>query len=106
MIGQMKDRITIKLEQKSDNGRGGWLIQEVDMGTFWARIEPLREANIIQYRQADKQTNSKIIMRSNDVININCVIYARGNFYRIEEIIEKDGFITLLTVGEEIGQLP
>src|SRR3954453_24058357 len=106
MIGQMKDRITIKLEQKSDNGRGGWLITEVDKGTFWARIEPLREANIIQYRQADKQTNSKIIMRSNDVININCVIYAGGNFYRIEEIIEKAGFFGLLTVGEEIGQLP
>lgn len=106
MIGKMKDRVTIKLEQKSDNGRGGWLIQEIDRGTFWARIEPLREANIIQYRQADKQTNSKIIMRSNGVVDINCVIYSRGNFYRIEEIIEKDGFLTLLTVGEKIGQLP
>jgi SPP1 family predicted phage head-tail adaptor len=106
MIGQMRDRVTIKLEQKSDNGRGGWLIQEVDMGTYWAKIEDLREANIIQYRQADKQTNTRITMRANDVINNNCVIYARGNYYRIEEIIEKDGFITLLTVGEKIAQLP
>lgn len=105
MIGKMRDRVTIKLEQRTDNGRGGWLVQEVNMGSYWARIEPLREANIIQYRQADKQTNARIIMRANDVVTMDCVIYARGNFYRIDEIIEKDGFITLLTVGEKIGQL-
>lgn len=106
MIGKMKDRITVKLEQRMDNGRGGWLIREVNMGEFWARIEPLREANIIQYRQADKQTNNRITMRANDVVTMDCIIYARGNIYRIDEIIEKDGFLTLLTVGEKIGQLP
>ena len=106
MIGQMRDRVTVKLEKRSDNGRGGWLVQEVTMGTFWAKIEPLREANIIQYRQAEKQTNTRITMRANDVTTMDCVIYARGNFYRIDEILEKDGFLTLLTVGEKIGQLP
>lgn len=106
MIGQMKDRVNVKMEQKSDNGRGGWLIQEVDKGTYWAKIEPLREANIIQYRQADKQTNTKITMRATPAVTIDCVLYARGNLYRIDEIIENDGFLTILTVGEKLGQLP
>ena len=105
MIGKMKDRITVKMEQKADNERGGWIVQEKELGTFWGHIEPLREANIVQYRQADKQTNTRIKMRSNDAITVECLLYARGHIYRIDEVIDKDGFLTLLTVGERIGQL-
>ena len=103
-IGKMKDRVTAKLEKRIDNGRGGWIIEEVEQGTYWAEIIPLKARNIVQYRQADKNTNTLIKMRANDVITIDSVLYGRGHLYRIEEILEEDDFLTIMTVGEKIGQ--
>lgn len=104
MIGQMKDRVTAKTLQKVTNGRGGWTLQEVLIGTFWANIESINARNIIQYRQADLNTNTRIIMRANDQITKECVFYARGCKYNLEEIIEKNGFYTIMAVGEKIGE--
>jgi SPP1 family predicted phage head-tail adaptor len=104
MIGKMKDRVTAKKLQKISNGRGGWTHQEIDIGEFWAEIEALSARNIVQYRQGDLNTNTQIIMRSNDQINRECIFYARGQVYRIEEVLEDKGFLTILAVGENIGR--
>lgn len=104
MIGKMKDRITAMTLKKVPNGRGGWTIEELSIGTFWGQIEDLNARNIIQYRQADLNTNTRIRMRANDQITKECVFYARGYKYKLEEIIEKNGFYTIMAVGEKIGQ--
>lgn len=104
MIGQMKDRITAMTEKKVSNGRGGWTIEELTIGTFWGKIEDLSARNIIQYRQADLNTNVRIIIRANVQITKECVFYAKGCKYSLDEIIEKNGFYTIMAVGEKIGQ--
>lgn len=37
MIGKMKDRITAVTMKKVPNGRGGWTIEELTIGTFWEK---------------------------------------------------------------------
>jgi len=103
-IGTMKDRVTSKLAKKLDNGRGGWTIEEVPQGTFWAEVKSLSARNIIQYRQADKNTNTLIRMRANDYVTHDSYLFARGNKYLIEEIIEEDDFFIIMAVGERIGE--
>lgn len=104
MIGQMKDRINVKFNKKEDNGRGGWTLTELDMGTFWGEIRPASARNIIQYRQADMNTNTTIIMRANANINKFCTLYARGSKYTIEEIIPEGQYLKITAVGEEINE--
>lgn len=103
MIGEMKHRVTAMTKKKVPSGRGGWTIEEIEIGTFWAKIEDLTARNIIQYRQADLNTNTRIIMRANDQITKECVFYAKGYRYNLEEVIEKDGFFTIMAVGEKIN---
>jgi SPP1 family predicted phage head-tail adaptor len=105
MIGTFKDRITVKFLMKNDNGRGSWTNKEVEQGTFWGRIEPMSARNIVQYRQADLNTNTKIVMRKDPAtITRNHVLYARGLKYSIDEVIEKEGFYHIFAVGEIIGE--
>ena len=104
MIGKMKDRITAKTIKRNPNGRGGWTLQEVDIGTFWGEILQMSERNIIQYRQADLNTNVKIRMRANVLITKETSLYARGNKYAIDEVLEKDGFYIIMAVGEKINE--
>jgi SPP1 family predicted phage head-tail adaptor len=103
MIGKMKDRLHFYFLKKVDNGRGGWTTTEEDRGEFWGYIESLSARNIIQYRQADLNTNTKAIIRANSLINKDCCFYARGFKYAIEEIIEEDGFYQIMAVGERIA---
>lgn len=99
-IGKMRDRISVVMEQKVDNGRGGWTLNEIPQGSWWGEITELSARNIIQYRQADMNVNTEIKMRANDKINRHCTLYSRGNKYIIEEIIPKNGFYIIMAVGE------
>ena len=102
MIGSMKDRINAKILKKNSNGRGGWNLEEIELGTFWGNIEPLSARNIVQYRQGDLNTNTKITMRANAQITKESVFYARGQKFLIESILEKNGFYEIMAVGEKI----
>ena len=104
MIGEMKDRILAVQLLKIPNGRGGWTKEEITIGTFWAKVEELNARNIIQYRQADLNTNTKIVMRANDQITKECVFYTKGYKYNLEEVIEANGFMTIMAVGEKINE--
>lgn len=103
-IGEMKDRITVHHINKLDNGRGGFLRKEMPIGTFWGQIESLRDAKLVQYRQADLNSNTRITMRIDSRITRNCVLFARGYRYEIEEVIEEGNFLKILAVGEKIGE--
>ena len=103
-IGAMKDRLSVKTEKRTDNGRGGWTIDEVDLGIYWGEIIPMSTRERLQFRQADKEINTTIRMRANDMITINSVFYARGNKYTIDDIVEIDGFLNIAAVGERLGQ--
>jgi SPP1 family predicted phage head-tail adaptor len=105
MIGAMRDRINVDFVQKVSNGRGGWTFTLIDQGIFWGEIMDESARNQIQYRQADMNTNTTIIMRANDKINRHCVLYARGFKYTIEEIIvdERAQYMTIKAVGERMN---
>jgi SPP1 family predicted phage head-tail adaptor len=103
-IGKMKDRVTAKNKIKVDNGRGGWTYDEQTIGTYWAEVAPLSARNIIQYRQADKNTNTLIKMRYDSKITVDTVFYARGNRYDLEELIEENDYLIMMAVGEKIGE--
>jgi SPP1 family predicted phage head-tail adaptor len=105
MIGSMKDRIRVDSQIKKDNGRGGWTYEYSTVGTWWGKITELSAQNIIQYRQADMNVNTEIVMRANTKISRDCILYARGNKYRVEEITEKTkGFYIIMAVGEKVAQ--
>ena len=103
-IGAMKDRLSVKTIQRIDNGRGGWTDKEIDLGVYWGEIIPMSTRERLQFRQADKEVNTTIRMRANDMITINSVFYARGNKYTIDDIVEIDGFLNIAAVGERLGQ--
>jgi hypothetical protein len=103
MIGQMKDRIKVVHINKIDNGRGGFQRREVEIGTFWGSIEEQSARNIVEYRQDEMRTNTRIIMRKDSRITRKCVLYARETKFEIEEIIDEGSFINILAVGEKIG---
>ena len=102
-LGYFKDRVSVKFVQNTDNGRGGWTHSETDIGTYWAYLEPLSARNIIQYRQADMNVNTKFTMRYNASITNHCVFYARGDRFLIESIIpdRQQRYMTILAVGEK-----
>ena len=104
-IGYFKDRVNVKFAQNVSNDRGGWTQTENDVGTYWAYLEPMSAKNIVQYRQADMNVNTKFTMRYNSAINTHCVFYARGEKYLIESIIpdRQQRYMTILAVGEKIG---
>jgi head-tail adaptor len=104
MIGLMKDRIAVESQIKVENGRGGWTYSYSTIGTWWGKLTPLSARNIIQYRQADKNVDTEIIMRANTLISRDCILFSRGNKYIIEEIMEKDGFYIIMAVGEKVAQ--
>jgi len=105
MIGSMKDRIRVDSEIKTDNGRGGWTYTYTTLGTWWGKITELSARNIIQYRQADMNVDTEIVMRANTKISRDCVLFARGNKYNIEEVTEKtNGFYVIMAVGEKIAE--
>lgn len=103
-IGQMKDRITVNNLIKNSNGRGGWIHTEEPIGTFWGEIGPISGSKVVQFRQADLKSNAQIIMRANERITRETVLYARGQKFEVEEVIRDNDYITLLVVGEKIGQ--
>jgi len=78
--------------------------KEIIIGTFWVQIESLRDSKIVQYRQANLNSNTRITMRLDTRITRNCILFARGYRYEIEEIIEDGNFLKILAVGEKIGE--
>jgi SPP1 family predicted phage head-tail adaptor len=104
MIGQMKDRLNAKTLAKVSNGRGGWTHEEIDIGTVWARVRDLGARNIVQFRQADMNTNTEIVIRANDKITRETVFYGLGNRYEVEDIVESNGYYTISAVGETLGK--
>jgi head-tail adaptor len=103
MIGRMKDRVRVVHINKTDNGRGGFKRTEVEIGTFWGAIEDLSQTNIVEHRQAEMKTNARIRMRVDTRITRQCVLYSRGLKYEIDEILEENGFLIILVVGERIN---
>jgi head-tail adaptor len=104
MIGSMRDRVKVVHINKIDNGRGGFQRRELEIGTFWGSIEELNARNIVEYRQAEMRTNCRIRMRKDTRITRQCVLYARGQKFEIEEIIDEGSFLNILVVGEIIGE--
>ena len=104
MIGQMKDRIRVVHVNKIDNGRGGFRRNEVEIGTFWGAIEETSGRNLVEYRQAEMRTNTRIRVRKDSRITRQCELYSRGQKYEIEEIIDEGAYLNILAVGEHIGE--
>jgi SPP1 family predicted phage head-tail adaptor len=102
MIGNMKDRVKVVHINKIDNGRGGFQRREVEIGTFWGEIVETSARNIVEYRQAEMKTNTRIRMRKDSRITKQCVLYSRGMKYEVEEIIDDGAFLNILAIGEII----
>jgi SPP1 family predicted phage head-tail adaptor len=102
-IGYFRDRVNVKKVQRVENGRGGWTETENDIGTFWAFLEPMNAQNIVQYRQADMNVNTKFVMRMNTAIDNHCVFYARGLRYIVDSVLpdRKQRILTILAIGEK-----
>jgi SPP1 family predicted phage head-tail adaptor len=102
-IGYFRDRVQVNKVTRVDNGRGGWLETETELGTYWAYLEPLSAKNIIQYRQADMNVTTRFTMRMNTAIDTKCVFYARGDRYLITSVIpdRQERFLTILATGEK-----
>jgi SPP1 family predicted phage head-tail adaptor len=104
MIGSMKDRIRVVHINKVSNGRGGFKRSEVEIGTFWGAIEEASGRNIVEYRQAEMKTNTRITVRKDTRITRQCELYSRGMKYEIEEILDEGDYLNILAVGERIGE--
>lgn len=65
MIGELNRRITLYKREEVANGRGGFAFNYVDAGNFWAGIMPLSQVEINKYKEADIETNARLVMRYN-----------------------------------------
>lgn len=104
MLGLLKNRVTVKKELKQPNGRGGFSINEVEIGKRWAAILPLTHREIAQYMQLEKQFDTRIVMRADPEVDTSCIIYFQDRRYRVDQMIDRmpySDFVDLLTTGEK-----
>lgn len=65
MIGELNRRVIIQKRRTIDNGRGGFTFEYDTVGNTWAAIMPMNQIEINRYREADIETNARIIVRYN-----------------------------------------
>ena len=106
MIGLLKNRVIVKKEIKQANGRGGFTINELEIGERWAAILPMTAREIAQYMQLDRQLDTRLIMRRDPEIDTACVIYYKDRRYQVDQALDRldhSGFMDLITRGEKIN---
>jgi SPP1 family predicted phage head-tail adaptor len=105
MLGLLKHRVTLKKETKQPNGRGGMIVNELDLGVRWAAFTPPLQRQITEFMKLGKEIDSRIIMRADPEMDSSCVIYYKDKKYRAYQIIDRldhMGFVDIFAKGEKI----
>ena len=73
-IGDLRDQITIKRAEWSEDGMGGWTETEETKLTVWARVEvPRSKTGVIAQQDAEIRTH-EVTMRYSDVPQIGDIV--------------------------------
>lgn len=99
--GYMDKRVSVTKNQRVFDGRGGWKIQPVTIGEFFASVEPMGIAEIAQYSAMDISVTTRIFMRYHPDIGKDAVISFRDKRYIVQGIINpayEDEYMELAVV--------
>ena len=105
MIGKLNKRVTVKKEEKIANGRGGFSTNEIEVGVRWAAILPMSSRELGQFMQKEKESDTRIVMRSDPELDSSCVIYYQNNKFYIDQFIDRldhSGFVELIARREVV----
>lgn len=86
-IGFLDKRVRVTTLTRVYDGRGGYTTKEVDLGTFWASVQPLGIEERVQYRQLDTTVTTQIYINYNPFLTKDSFIYFKNQKYQVKGII-------------------
>lgn len=87
LTGYLDKRVTVTKMEKVFDGRGGYTNKEVNLGEFWAELQPISVTEQAQYLALNTNVSMKVYMRYNPQFTKGMFIRFRGKKYEVKGII-------------------
>ena len=97
--GKLRERVTIKQSDGSQDSFGAETGAMADVGTFWAAIEPLNGREFFEAQQEQSQVTTRIRIRHQGGITPQMVVVWGTRIYEIVSVInpeERDRELVLM----------
>lgn len=98
-LGQLRHRIQFQEEQQTADGGGGFTLQWVTVGTYWAHIRPASGNETLQASRLEHVISHTATMRYTANISQAMRVLFRGGYYNVVSILNTDYRNKDMTVG-------
>lgn len=89
--GLLSHRITLQEKSVSRDEYGGEIVSWIDVGTFWANVEPLRLKEYLAVRAAQADVDLKVTMRYVAGVKADWRMMWDGAAYDIASVVDVNG---------------